>query len=132
MRAIAIAAALLALAPVAGAATPPLVVDPGNPVVGKRTLIELRASARAPLYVRLTSPTGVHMRVRLTQIRAGLWRTAYHFTDDGQWVLRVVPTRSVAKVLVLQTGAALPPFKPNHAKTDPLGSLATGGVILGH
>lgn len=132
-RAIAVAAVCLAVAPAAGSATPRLLVDPGKPIVGVRTLIELHTTARAPLYVRLTSPTGVHMRLRLTQVSAGLWRTAFHFSDDGQWTLRVARTRSIARVLVLQNGALLPPFKPNHvtAKADPLGSILSGGVTVG-
>jgi hypothetical protein len=134
MRAIALAAVSLALVPAAGAATGPLLVDPGQPVVGKRTLIELRADVRAPLYLRLTSPTGVHMKVRLTRVASGLWRTAFHFTDDGQWTLRVARTHSLARVLVLQSGAALPPFKPNQAsgsKASALSGIAAPGVVIG-
>jgi hypothetical protein len=134
MRAIAIAAALLAFAPAAGAANGLLVVDPGHPVVGKRTLIELRTKAKGPIALQVTSPTGVRMRLVLVRAKPGVWRVGFHFADDGQWTLRVPRVRALAKVLVLQNGAALPPFKPNHAggaKTNSAGSFATGGLVLG-
>lgn len=133
-RAITVAAVCLAVAPAAGSATPRLVVDPNKPIVGVRTVIELHGSARAPLYVRLTSPTGAHMRLRLAQVQAGLWRTAFHFSDDGQWTLRVDRANALAKVTVFQNGALLPPFRPNQAGGSKAGSLSgivTPGIIVG-
>jgi hypothetical protein len=134
MRAIAVAVAVLVFAPAAGAASGLLLVDPGHPVVGKRTLIELRTKAKGPIAVQVTSPTGVRTKVRLVRAKPGVWRVGFHFADDGQWMLRVPRLRALAKVLVLQPGAALPPFKPNHgagAKTNSAGSFATGGLVLG-
>jgi hypothetical protein len=133
MRAIAIAAAVLAFAPAAGAANGLLLVDPGQPVVGSRTLIELRTKAQGPIKLQLVSPTGVHLRLGLVRAKPGVWRVGFHFADDGQWVLRVPRVRALAKVVVFQPGAALPPFKPNAhgAKTNGAGSIATGGLVLG-
>jgi hypothetical protein len=133
-RAAMVAAVSLALVPTAAAAKGRLVVDPGSPVVGVRTLIDVRTTAPAPLYLRLTSPTGVQRRLRLTRVAPGLWRAAFHFPDDGQWTLRVVRANAGAKVTVLQPGAALPPFKPNHAgaaKASSLSGLAAPGVVIG-
>src|SRR4051794_14442843 len=134
MRAIAVAAIALALAPAAAAADGRLVVDPSRPVVGTKTVIEVRTIARAPLYVQLTSPTGIHMALRLTQVHAGLWRAAYHFADDGQWTLRVARAKALAKVTVFQNGAALPPFRPNQpggSKAGALSGVVTPGIIVG-
>jgi hypothetical protein len=128
MRAIAIAAALLVLAPAGSAANGLLVVDPGHPVVGKRALIEVRTKAKGPLSLRLTSPTGVHLRVRLVRAKPGVWRVGYHFVDDGQWTLRVPQARAAATVLVFQPGGAVPPFKPN---ANNAASVAAGGVVIG-
>jgi hypothetical protein len=132
-RAVATAAVCLVAAPVAGAANGRLVVDPGSPVVGLRTLIEVRTAGKAPLFAQVTSPTGIRMRVRLAHVRADLWRAAYHFTDDGQWTVRVARANAVAKVLVLQPGAALPPFRPNQggAKAGSLSGLVAPGVVIG-
>lgn len=133
VRALAVVAAFLAAAPAAGAAAPRLLVDPGRPVVGARTLIELqlRTAARAPLVAELVSPTGIRTRIRLTRVRPRLWRAVVHFPDDGQWLVRVARARAQAKVLVLQNGAALPPFKPNTSKAGALSGLAGPGVVLG-
>jgi hypothetical protein len=132
-RAATVAAVSLALVPTAAAAKGRLVVDPSRPVVGVRTLIEVRANVSAPLYVRLTSPTGVRVKLRLTEVRAGLWRTAFHFSDDGRWKLRVVRANARAEVTVFQPGAALPPFKPNQAgaKASSLSGLVAPGVVVG-
>ena len=131
-RAIALAAVCLAAAPAAGAANGRLLVEPQQPVVGLRTVIQVRAQAKAPLYAQLTSPTGVRTKLRLTQVRTGLWRAAYHFADDGQWTVGVRRAAAVAKVVVLQNGAALPPFKPNHAGAtpSPLSGLDAPGVVI--
>ncbi len=132
-RAAAVAAVCLALAPTAAAAKGRLLVDPGKPVVGVATLIEVQTGARAPLYVQLTSPTGVPTKIRLTRVRTGIWRALYHFADDGQWTLRVPRANARAKVLVLQPGAAIPPFRPNHAgsKASALSGIAAPGIVIG-
>jgi hypothetical protein len=132
-RVLAVAAVCLVVAPAAGAARGRLVVSPLNPVVGVRAQIEVHAKARAPLVARVVSPTGVHLKVRLTKVRGDLWRAAFHFTDDGQWTVRVAGTR-VARVLVLQPGAALPPFRPNTpggSKAGSLSGLVTPGIVIG-
>lgn len=123
----------LVLAPAAGASSGRLVVDPGHPIVGARVVLELKAVAKAPLYVRVTSPTGVHERVRLKQVQPGRWLAAVVFPDDGEWELRVARPRATAKVLVLQSGAALPPFKPAGpgSKASALSGLIGPGVVIG-
>src|SRR4051812_35462549 len=131
-RAIAVLAVCLLVVPAAGAAKGRLLVDPQRPFVGKRAVIEVQARLASPAFVQLVSPTGVHMKLRLTRDGAGLWRAAFHFTDDGEWLVRVPRARAAAKVLVFQPGGALPPFKPNAgAKPNALGSLAAGGVVIG-
>jgi hypothetical protein len=132
MRTLAVVAAFLVLAPAAGAATGLLSVAPGHPVVGKRTLIELRTKVEGPIAVQLTSPTGVHLRLKLVRALPGVWRVGFHFADDGQWTLSVPRVRAHAKVLVLQNGAALPPFDANAGKASKAGSIATGGLVFGH
>ena len=124
MRAIAIAAALLAFAPAAAGANGRLVVDPGHPVVGRKALIEVRTKAKGPLALQLTSPTGVDMRLSLVLARPGVWRVGYHFADDGQWRVSVPRVRAAVTVLVFQPGAIVPPFKPN-------ANVAAGGIVLG-
>jgi hypothetical protein len=131
-RAIALAACLAAVAPVAGATNGRLSVAPSTPVVGSRVLIRMRLATDAPLYLQLTSPTGVPSRLRLTQVRAGLWQATAHFPDDGQWTLRVLRAHVRAQVSVLQPGAAIPPFKPNTGKASALSGIAAPGVVLGH
>jgi hypothetical protein len=132
-RALAVAAVCLVAVPAAGAGNGRLLVDPANPVVGGRALIEVRTQGKAPLFAQVTSPTGVHLKVRLTRVGAGLWRGGMRFADDGQWIVRVARAHAVAKVLVLQPGAAFPPFKTNHAgaKPDALSGIVSPGVVLG-
>lgn len=91
----------------------------------------MHSSSRSPLYVRLVSPTGVRLRARLTRVGPGLWRAAWHFTDDGQWTLSVPRVRAVARVQVFQPFAALPPFKPNRAGASALSGIASPGLVLG-
>ena len=131
-RAIALAACVAAVAPVAGATNGRLSVAPGRPVVGSRVLIRMHLATQAPLYLQLTSPTGIPSRIRLTQVRPGLWQTTAHFPDDGQWTLRVLRAHVRAAVTVLQPGALIPPFKPNAGKASPLSGIAAPGVVLGH
>lgn len=133
-RAAAVAAVCLALAPSAGAAKGRLLVDPQRPVVGLGTLIEVQTRARAPLFVQLTSPTGIPARIRLTKIRPGIWRALYRFVDDGQWILHVPRANALAKVLVMQPGAAIPPFKTNFSsdtKASVLSGIAAPGIVIG-
>ena len=103
-----------ALAASAGAGTvaakPRLVVEPGHPVVGMRTTIDLHARRPRTPVIRAVSPTGVPIRIRLTALGPGLWRGAFRFTDDGQWLLRVPGAGVARRVLVLQPPGALPPF----------------------
>ena len=89
-------------------------------------------STLADRILQLTSPTGVPSRLRLTQVRAGLWQATAHFPDDGQWTLRVLRAHVRAAVTVLQPGALIPPFKPNAGKASPLSGIAAPGVVLGH
>jgi hypothetical protein len=133
-RALAVAALCLVAVPAAGAEKGRLAVVPERPVVGVRAVIEVRTHAKAPLFAQVTSPSGVHLKVRLTEIRDGLWRGRMRFADDGQWVLRVARAQVVAKVFVLQPGAALPPFKGNPtggAKPSALSGLAAPGFVVG-
>jgi hypothetical protein len=133
-RALAVAALCLVAVPAADAAKGRLLVSPERPVVGVRALIEVRTQATAPLFAQVTSPTGVHLKVRLTRVGDGLWRGRMRFADDGQWVVRVARAHAVAKVFVLQPGAALPPFKGNPtsgAKPSALSGLAAPGIVVG-
>jgi hypothetical protein len=134
VRTLAAAAVCLAAAPAAaGGANGRLLVDPPNPVVGGRALIEVRTQAKAPLVAQVTSPSGVHLRVRLSRVGAGLWRGAMRFADDGQWIVRVPRAHARAKVLVLQPGAAFPPFKgnPSGAKPSALSGIVAPGIVVG-
>jgi hypothetical protein len=127
--------ALLAAAPAAGAAKGRLLVDPLRPVVGAKTSIEVQTRASSPLYVQLVSPTGVRLQTRLLRVGPGLWRAAWHFSDDGQWTLRVPRAGAVAYVHVFQPFAALPPFNPNKVGGSTAGFLSglTGpGIVFGH
>jgi hypothetical protein len=134
-QAIAVAALCVAAVPGTGSSGARLVVDPQSPVVGVRALIEVRTHAASPVVAQLTSPTGVRQRLRLTRVHPGLWRGSFHFSDDGQWTVRVTRAHAVAKVLVLQPGGAVPPFKPNQAggsKADALSGIASPGIVIGH
>lgn len=125
---------LLATASAAGAARGRLLVDPLRPVVGAKASIEVRARAGSPLYVQLVSPTGVKLQVRLTRVGPGIWRAAWHFSDDGQWTLRVPRARAVAHVHVVQPFAALPPFNPNKVGGSNAGALSGilgPGIVIG-
>jgi hypothetical protein len=68
------------------------------------------------------------MRVALVRAKPGVWRAGYHFSDDGQWRLRVPRAGAAATVLVFQPGGIVPPFKPN---ANAAASVAAGGVVLG-
>jgi hypothetical protein len=73
-----------------------IVVTPGSPVVGTRAKIMVQVTvtsaekAPAVLYVKATSPRGASLRVQLSRVKVGSWKTAFVFADRGQWRLSVV------------------------------------------
>jgi hypothetical protein len=90
------ALAVLATAPTAGAVTGRITVTPASPLVGAKASIAVQVTARsnekppAVLYLKVTSPRGGALRVRLTRTGAGTWRTIFVFADQGRWRLSVV------------------------------------------
>lgn len=128
--ALALVLAALAAVPAAAALRGRVLVSPGSPVVGKRAVIEVRTAAKgARLALELVSPTGVRRQLWLRRVRPGLWRAAYHFADDGQWLLRVRDGRIGTGIWVQQPPSALPPFKPG---TNPSlsGILGQGTLVF--
>ncbi|HET8607483.1 MAG TPA: hypothetical protein VFL66_10715 [Gaiellaceae bacterium] len=121
--------AALAAAPAGAAVRGRLVVRPESPVVGKRVMIEVRATAKARrLRLEIVSPTGVLRQVWLRRVAPERFSTAYHFVDDGQWLLRVRGSRIGAGIWVQQPPAPLPPFRPS---TQPsLNALLQGGLVF--
>jgi len=122
--------AVVATAPAAAAVRGRVLVSPASPLVGKRAVIEVRTAAKGHrLALELVSPTGVQRHVWLRRVAPGLWRTAYHFADDGQWTLRVHAGAIAASdaVLVLQNGALAPAPRGN-AGAGP-GALLDGGTM---
>jgi hypothetical protein len=104
VRSVALAAVLVAVAVAsvpAGAASTGVTVSPSRPVIGKTVTIGVRLSgpvrgvtARTPLYLRLTTPSGGVIRLRLTH-RSGLrWKGLISFAVKGTWKLRVVTGKS--------------------------------------
>jgi hypothetical protein len=84
--AIVLAAMAVAMVASGSAGKPRLVVLPRRPVVGQRSLIELRGRAKPPVRATVAnSLTAVPDRVRLRRVRAGLWRGVYVFPYGGSW-----------------------------------------------
>lgn len=106
-----------------------MVVRPESPVVGKRVTIEVQASAKVRrLRLEIVSPTGVLRQVWLRRVAPQRFSAAYHFVDDGQWLLRVRGSRIGAGIWVQQPPAPLPPFRPS-AKSS-LNALLQGGLVF--
>lgn len=111
--ALALVLAVVATAPAAAAVRGRVLVNPTSPFVGKRAVIEVRAAVQAQrLSLQLVSPTGVQRHLWLRRVAPGLWRGAYHFADDGQWLLRVRSARIGAGIWVQQPPSPLPPYRP--------------------
>ena len=124
--------AVVATAPAAAAVRGRVLVSPASPLVGKRAVIEVRTAAKGHrLALELVSPTGVQRHLWLRRVAPGLWRTAYHFADDGQWLLRVRSARIGAGIWVQQPPSALPPYRPGtNPKTNPSLSVVLGQFVF--
>ena len=89
---------LFALANVAGAEalTSRISVTPSPVRAGAKATIDVSIAARsgerppASVYLKITSPRGATLRVRLTRKTSTTWRTSFVFFEKGQWQLRAV------------------------------------------
>jgi hypothetical protein len=102
------------------AAPPRLLVVPGSPVVGQRTVIELRGAAKPPVYaiVQHAVVPGV-TRVRLRRMDARLWRGTFVFGVEGRWT---VGARGASRVVTAHLPSATtfaPPGEPGCAPPSP-------------
>jgi hypothetical protein len=84
--AVVVSAMAVAALATGSAGKPRLVVVPKKPVVGQRSLIELRGRAKPPVHATIAnSLMTVPGRVRLRRVSARLWRGAYVFPFGGVW-----------------------------------------------
>jgi len=88
--------ALVAVAPADAAISARIAAKPSPAVVGAKTTLSVRVTTGAAqtvpkvLYLKLVSPAGAALRVRLTRGGGSLWRTSFVFLNKGNWRLRVV------------------------------------------
>jgi hypothetical protein len=87
--------ALAAAGPAQAAVTARIAVKPAPTAPGSPTAfaVSLKTGAeKAPtaLYLKLLSPSGAAVRVKLRRISPVLWKATFVFVSKGQWRLRVV------------------------------------------
>jgi hypothetical protein len=89
-------AAVIAAGPAYASVAARITVKPAPVKVGAKTALAVKlttgASQKPPsaLYLKLISPRGWSLRVRLSRSSTGTWRTTFVFLNKGRWGLRAV------------------------------------------